>query len=109
MDIATHPNPAKKPAIAPQLAVVLASFKNIARLKAITIEKRNVSPKILDIFPFFKSSSVNLFSFIHTFPKSSGEYQSPPIKKFESAAVITANQLSVEMSIIIKFSDWSAI
>jgi hypothetical protein len=100
-DIATQPNPAKKPAIIPQLVVVILSFKNIARLNAITNENRNVSPKIFGIFPFFMSSSENLFSCIHIFPNNIGEYQSPPIKKLDNVATIIAYQLSVEMSILI--------
>jgi hypothetical protein len=100
MDIATQPNPARNPAMAPQPAVVPASFKNMPKLNAITNEKRNVRPKILAMFPFFMSSSEKLFSFIHIFPNNAGEYQSPPIRKFDKAATMTAIQLGVEMSIM---------
>ena len=103
MLIATHPKPAKKPAVAPQLVVVLALFKNMAKLNAITMEKRNVSPKTFAIFPFFMSSSEKLFSAIHIFPKSIGEYQRPPIRKFDNAATTIANQLSVEIFMVFHY------
>ncbi len=103
MDMATHPKPARKPAIAPQPAEVSASFKNIARLKAMTREKMKVNPKIFGMLAFFRSSSEKLFSFIQAFPKIKLEYQSPPIRKFDNAATTIANQFSVEISNLLKF------
>ena len=102
----TQPKPAKKPAMAPQEAVVFASLRNSAKLKAITIEKSKVSPKIFGIYLFLRSSGEKWFSFIQAFPKRSGEYQSPPIQKFESAATITANQLTVEISTLCLLLVW---
>ena len=65
--MAAQPKPAKSPAIAPQPAVVLLSFKNMARLKAIIKENKNVRVKIFGILPFFMSSFEKLFSFIPWF------------------------------------------
>lgn len=100
--IAIQPNPARNPAIAPQLAVVLLSFKNIARLIDMTRDQRSESPKIFAV-PFFRFASSSLFSRAQIPPKSNGEYQSPPKRKVLNAATITASQLIVEIFIQKKF------
>lgn len=100
-DIAAQPNPAKNPAVAPQLAVVLSWFRYMARLKAMINENKKVRLNILPMFPFLSVSLLKLFSFIHAFPKRTGEYQRPPIAKAESDAARMANQLSVEISMLL--------
>ena len=50
------------------------------------IEKINVSPKILNIFPFSDSSLVSPASFIQTDPNTLGWYQIKPTNKVVNAA-----------------------
>src|SRR5437667_10316986 len=94
--------PARKPAVAPHVISGAAAHsggqvdgtaRNIARLAAIIREKIAVNPKIFPLLPFFISSSVRLFSFIHAFPNKPGEYQIPPTTKDEIPATNTASQL----------------
>src|ERR1700752_1103817 len=92
---ATHPKPARKPAVAPQAAVVLGSARNRARLAAMSSEKMNEKPKILPVLPFCRSGSVNQHSAIQERPKRAGEYHSPPRTKVEIAAATTASQFTL--------------
>jgi len=96
--MATQPNPARNPAVAPHAVSVFGSFRNIARLKAIINDQTKDQPKILAM-PDFSWPSVKPFSFIQAFPNRAGEYHNPPSKNVLSAATKTASQLIVEMSI----------
>ena len=62
MDAATQPMPASPPAIIPH-ANPASLPKKAARLKQITRERRNVSPKVLNMFVclIFSSVSPNFF------------------------------------------------
>src|SRR3569833_272702 len=85
--------PARKPASAPQAAVVFASARNIARLTAMMSEKKAVKPKVLPMLPDLSCSSVSLLSAIQAFAKRAYEYQMPPTKKADRPASTTASQL----------------
>src|SRR5689334_596369 len=91
---ATHPKPARKPAVAPHEVVVLASARNIARFADISNEKTKARPKTLPMFRLPSSSVVKWVSAIQARPKMAGEYQSPPSAKAEKAAARTANQFT---------------
>src|SRR6185503_2058963 len=88
--------PARKPASAPQAAVVLASARNIARLTAINSEKNAVKPNILPLLPDLISSSVSLLSAIQALPKTGRAYQRPPTINEDRPAATTASQLISE-------------
>src|ERR1700757_1155493 len=85
--------PARKPASAPQAAVVFASARNMARLTAISSEKNAVKPNVLAILPDLMSSSVSLLSVIQALPKTGRAYQMPPTTKDDRPAATTASQL----------------
>src|SRR5580658_726046 len=88
----TQPKPARKPAVAPQVALVLGSARNAAKFADINSAKTNDRPKILAILLLFRSSCVKLLADIQARPNKAGEYQSPPIRKVETAAATTASQ-----------------
>src|SRR5580704_2448605 len=90
---ATHPKPARKPAVAPQLAVVFGSARNAARFAAMITAKTSDRPKILTILPLARSASSRLFTDIQARPNKAFEYQRPPRTKVETAAATTASQL----------------
>src|ERR1700733_13100381 len=92
IESATHPKPARKPAVAPQEAVDFGSFKNMARLMAITSEKTNDSPDMFAALPCFRSSSVRPQAVIHAFPMSGFEYHNPPKTNIDNAAATMAGQ-----------------
>src|SRR5271155_1406005 len=75
---ATQPKPARKPAVAPQAALVLGSARKAARFAAMITSKSSARPKIFVILPLAKSASVRLLTDIHARPNKTGEYQSPP-------------------------------
>ena len=85
--------PARNPAVAPQLVVVVGVAKNAARFADDIRENTAVKPNILALLPFFMSSSVSLLSVIQAVPKTFGLYQIPPIAKEDRAATTTAGQL----------------
>ena len=84
--MATQPAPVRAPAVIPQLTVVPGAAKNIARFTDIMSAKMKDQPNIRALLNVAKSDSEKLLTRIHTLPKSSGEYQSPPRMKVESAA-----------------------
>src|ERR1035441_5770610 len=88
----TQPKPARKPAVAPHDALVLGSARNAAKFADINSAKMNERPKILPILLLFRSSCVKLLADIQTRPNNAGEYQSPPIRKVETAAGTPASQ-----------------
>src|SRR5579863_5064398 len=85
--------PARKPASAPQAAVVFASARNMARFTAINSEKNAVKPNIFPLLPDLISSSVSLLSVIQALPKTGLAYQMPPTANEERPATSTAGQL----------------
>jgi hypothetical protein len=93
----TQPNPARNPAVAPQAALVLESFRNIARFAAMINANKNEKPKMTAVFPRLRSSFVNPHALIHAFPKRIGEYHRPPRTNVDTAAAIIANQFKCEM------------
>src|SRR5271165_5259096 len=88
----TQPKPARKPAVAPHTALVLGSARNAAKFADINNPKMNDKPKILAVLLLFKSSCVNLLADIQARPNKAVEYQSPPIRKVDTAAATTASQ-----------------
>src|ERR1700678_2933554 len=93
MESATQPKPTKKPAVAPQEAVVLGSARNAARFAAMITEKTRDRPNVLAILRWAKSASERLLADIQARPNRALEYQSPPRAKLDTAAVSTASQL----------------
>src|ERR1022692_3660269 len=93
MASATHPKPARKPAAAPQTAVVLGSARKAARFAAMITAKISDKPKILIMLLLAKSASERLLTDIQARPNKALEYQSPPRTKVETAAARTASQL----------------
>src|SRR5271166_5247617 len=93
MASATQPKPARKPAVAPQTAVVFGSARKAARFAAMITAKISDRPKILAMLPLAKSASDKLLADIHAEPNKALEYQSPPRRKVETAAASTASQL----------------
>src|SRR5579862_4837727 len=91
--IATQPKPARKPAVAPHTAVVFGSFRNIARLTAMTRLITNVMAKVLG--PAAGGVEPKALAFIHALPNRTGEYQRPPTRKAENAAARIAQRLRV--------------
>src|SRR5688572_4114460 len=95
--------PARKPAIVPQPTSALGAHssgqvdggspRNIPRFAAMIRERTKAHPKIFPELPFLSSSIVSLFSVIHAFPKSAGEYHTPPNTNAEMPATRTASQL----------------
>src|SRR5580704_1623674 len=92
IESATHPKPARKPAVAPHGVVVFGSFKNMARLIAIASEKTSDRPNIFAALPRFRSSSVKPQALIHAFPKNIREYHNPPKTNIDNAAATMASQ-----------------
>src|SRR5215831_18444434 len=105
MPSVTQPKPARNPAVAPQLALVLGSARKAARLMAITSAKTKARLKIFAMFDFARSSWFSWLTDIQARPKSAGEYQSPPSTNVEIAAASTASQLmcGIEPSSRVKF------
>src|ERR1041385_7357297 len=83
----------------PQTTFVPGAARNIARLSAITSAKINDQPNIRALLKVATSVSEKLFTRIQALPNNSGEYQSPPRMKVESAATKTATKLILEKSI----------
>src|SRR5277367_2661328 len=94
---ATHPKPARNPAVAPQTALVFGSARNAARFADIISAKRNERLKIFAILLLARSSLVKLLTDIQARPNIAGEYQSPPSTNVEAAADRTASQLRCGM------------
>src|SRR5690349_10079359 len=85
MPIAAYPNPARKPAVAPQAKFVLGSLRNMAKLSAIT----RLNPKeMAKIFAVAAggSSVPKRFARFQAAPKIIGEYQRPPSTNADTAA-----------------------
>jgi hypothetical protein len=76
------------------MAVVLGSFKNMARFRAITRLKMKLIAKI---FPVAGggSSAPKRFAFFHTAPNIKDEYHSPPTMNADTAAARIAQKLRV--------------
>src|SRR4051812_39190560 len=85
--------PASSPASAPQVTVVSAGLRNIARLADISNENTAVKPNILPLLLFCVSSMVRLLAAIQAVPNTLGEYQRPPTINADRAATTTAGQL----------------
>src|SRR5271169_203806 len=83
---ATQPNPARKPAVAPQAALVFGSARKAARFAAMIMAKMSARPKILIMLLLARSASLKLLTAIQARPNRTGEYQRPPIRKVETAA-----------------------
>src|SRR5215475_3086969 len=83
---ATQPNPARKPAVAPQAVLVLGSARNAARFAAISTENKNEKPKVFGRLPVRIWSSDKPTSFCQARPNRIGEYHSPPRTNVETAA-----------------------
>src|ERR1700722_18000313 len=90
---ATHPKPARNPAVAPHAALVLGSARKAARFADIMSAKIKERPKIFAMLLLARSSPVKLLTDIQARPNNAGEYQSPPSTKVETAADRTASQL----------------
>src|SRR5580693_9642319 len=93
MASATQPKPARKPAVAPQTAVVLGPARKAARFAAMITAKISVKPKILNMLLLPKSASERLLADIQAWPNKALEYHSPPRTKVETAAATTASKL----------------
>src|SRR5690606_33742874 len=88
----TQPTPVSAPAVAPQVVVVSGPLRNAARLAAMTSASTKAMPK-MRASPPFMSSLVRPLVPAHARWNRSGEYHSPPRRKVESAAAVTATQL----------------
>src|SRR5258708_1052489 len=93
MPMATHPKPPRKPAVAPNAVVVLGSLRNMGGLKGISRLSTNVVAKVLG--PARGGFGPKALALIHSLPNRIGEYQRPPMRKAESAAVRIAQRLRV--------------
>src|ERR1700733_3900836 len=98
---ATHPNPARKPAVAPQAAVVFGSARKAARFAAMITAKTNARPKIMAMLLLARSASLRLLADIQARPNRAFEYHSPPSTKVETAAARTANQLICGIKVLL--------
>src|SRR3954469_5286835 len=96
--IVTHPKPARRPATAPQAGVVLESFRNIARLNAMTRLNTKLMTNVLGVAGASFSFSKPLASF-QARPKRMGEYQSPPMINADSAETRIAQRFRVSVVI----------
>src|SRR5882724_1612784 len=95
--IATQPNPARKPAVAPQAMSVLGALRNIARLNDMMRLKMKLMPKTLAGESGGGSSLPNPLARFQALWNSAGEYQSPPSRKAERAATRMAHTFRVCM------------
>src|SRR5579863_8417697 len=95
--IATQPNPARNPAVAPHASVVFGSFRNIARFTAIT--RLSTKLAVNTPPPAFGPSPSNPFARRHTRPNNT-EYHSPPTTNADNAATRIAQGFSVFKSIV---------
>src|SRR5262245_25194193 len=86
--------PASAPATIPHTRSGLPPARKKARFTAATSDSTNEPPKILPVPPFFRSASVKPLADIHGRANSSGEYQTPPTRKVESAATSAPSQLT---------------
>src|SRR5947209_17606385 len=93
MPIATQPKPARNPAVAPHASVVFESFKNIARLKAITRLRMKLMANVFAVAA--GGSLVKPLAFFHSPANRSGEYHSPPTRKAATAAARMAQKFKV--------------
>src|SRR5580704_13771824 len=95
MPVATHPAPARNPAVAPKASVVVGALRNMARLNAITRLSRKA---IVNPFgPAAGGSAVNPLACFHAETSRTGEYHNPPMTNAEMAAARMAQMFNVCM------------
>src|SRR5947207_3682075 len=90
---ATHPAPARRPAVAPNASVVPGAFRNMARLTAITRLSTNAIRNPLA--PAGGGSAENPLARFHAAPSNTGEYHRPPIANAATEAATIAHRFKV--------------
>src|SRR5262245_2706922 len=89
---ATQSRPAENPTPAPN-ATDGRGPRKFAKFQAASSDNTSDTPKIMAMLPLLSFSSVSPVSRCQALPNSTGEYQSPPNTKHDTAATTTAIQL----------------